>query len=265
MACPLCHGDERIPLAPGFWECRSSVREDRPGRVPDPMGPPGATMPITDTIYRPCGTQYHEATGGGVTLLCECSTFAIGVCAACMNPVCGHPSCSGLHGGKRLCIQHLRAKEEAAARAAMEAWLTPQKFLALAAAAGNPGLQSWTILKMEKVPHRYRDTYNDGLFARTKTIYREEVVGTYEVRGWVVANYPNHAILTDDGRIHGLERGLFKPPDESSEPSLADIKTFDERFLKFDDPDWGGWLTADRLDLQDGYLRKMCEWHGIPI
>lgn len=216
-------------------------------------------MPITDTIYRTCGVRYHEAAGGGVTLLCECSTFAIGICGECMKPVCGDHS--RLLDGQRLCISHVHAKEEAAAKAAQEAWLTPEKFLALADAAGNPWLRSWTIRKKGKVPYQYKK----ALLARTETRYKEEVVGTYEIRGWPL--YAKDAVLTDDGRVHGFLRGA--PHDGESQPGMSEIDTLDESQLKFDDPHWGtvfyrgeGNFTAED---KDRVLRQTCACYRIPI
>lgn|SRR5579862_5695918 len=259
MACPSCGGSDRISVAPGFWECCSQLAERRPGRVPDPMGPAGATMPITDIIYRTCGVRYHEAAGSGVTLLCECSTFAIGVCGECMKPVCGDHS--RLLDGQRLCISHVRAKEEAAAKAAREAWLTPEKFLALAEAAGNPWLRSWTIRIKGQVAYQFKK----APLARAETRYREEVVGTYEMRGWTL--YDKDAVITDDGRVHGFLRGA--PRDGESQPGMSEIDTVDESQLKFDDPHWGtvfyrgeGNFTAQD---KDHVLRQTCASLRIPI
>jgi hypothetical protein len=262
MACPSCGGNDKVLVAPNYWECRSQVTEYHPGRVPDPMYavegipiPSGATMPVTDVVYRPCGVRYHEAAGITSTPLCGCSTFAIGLCAACGKPVCG--DCSGPFDGKRLCVQHLRASEEVAARAAREAWLTPEKFLALAAAAGNPGLQSWTIRKHAKVPHEYRA----GLLLRTKVYYTEEVLGTYEIRGWGLKSCLG--IFTDEGRIHSVEHNSVNGDGRSS---LWESKSFDERAMTFDDPKWGwGKYSESSPEQQDRDLREMCARYRIPV
>ena len=192
-----------------------------------------------------------------MTLLCECSTFAIGICADCMKPVCGNPACGGLHGGKRLCTQHLRAREEAAARASREAWLTPEKFLALAAAAGNPGMQSWTISRQAKVPHEYRE----GLFLRTKVYYTDEIVGTYEIRGWGLKNCLG--IVTDEGRIHSVAYDAVNGEDRLS---LWASKSFNELSITFDDPRWGwGKYVEPSPEREDRDLREMCTRYGIPV
>lgn len=53
--------------------------------------------------------------------LCACSTFAIGLCWDCKDPVCGDHS--KLAGGKRRCFKHVHAlaSSEAAARLAHDA------------------------------------------------------------------------------------------------------------------------------------------------
>jgi hypothetical protein len=58
-----------------------------------------------------------------------------------------------MSGGQRLCIEHSQIRDEAAALAAAQARLTVEKFLELAAAAGNPGLETWTIEKKGQVTY----------------------------------------------------------------------------------------------------------------
>jgi hypothetical protein len=198
-------------------------------------------MPVTDVFRRPCGERYHEVDEGGVTLLCECSTFAIGLCADCGKPVCG--DCGSLYHGQRLCVEHVRVRQEVAARAAAEAWLTPDKFLALAAAAGNPGLRTWTIVQLgEKETDR-----KEGRF-RTKAVTHTHIgqVGQYEVRGWALPCYnfasPHQGtsyrlrgleglMLTEPGRINRL--GHKEAPFSGEFPTFEDREKGERRCYRF--------------------------------
>ena len=160
--------------------------------VPNPARP-GSLMPVSAAYRRPCGLRYQEGAAG-LGRVCECGTFAIGLCADCGKPVCGDHSV--LHGGKRLCHADLRAREKAAAVAEAEARLTPAKFIVIAAAAGNPGLRTWTVNRKET---RTITVKEGSRFRKPKTEKREVYVELYEIRGWAFAH-------TDrDGGIHGAE------------------------------------------------------------
>ena len=95
-SCPKCGGNNREPIAPGYWRCTSIVATF--------TGGPGLTNPMKGPMaieHRDvCGNEYTEGLNGGTT--CACGTFAIGHCAECSTPVCG--THSGLwEGRERLC------------------------------------------------------------------------------------------------------------------------------------------------------------------
>ena len=108
MSCPTCGGSDRDPIAPGFWVCTS------PRWVTDKIGGPGLTDPRLGpgVLYKKrrivCRTEYQEGNPG-TSLLCACSTFAIGLCNECGKPVCGNHS--AISGDLRLCDAHLAAEQ----------------------------------------------------------------------------------------------------------------------------------------------------------
>jgi hypothetical protein len=274
VSCPSCGGHRRTAVAPGYWECRSLVEERRPGLVPDPMGGLGATMPVTDMIRRKCGVQYHEAAEGSVTLVCGfCTTFAIGLCAECAKPVCG--DCSDRYQGERLCIQHMRARHEAAALAAIKARLTPERFIALASAAGNPGLRSWTIVQLGEI----ETTRSEGLFGTRRVVHTHVGrIGQYEISGWALPYYVRSGrlygclglMLTDQGRINRLGRYIDKRG-YNIEPHGEDLPTFEntdklvENAIVFD-YDFSDWKNhKDPGESIDLALRELCKSLAISV
>jgi hypothetical protein len=230
-------------------------------------------MPVTDIVQRPCGLRYHEAAGGLTTLLCasDQGTFAIGVCADCGDPVCGDHS--RLYQGRRLCIRDVKAREEAAAVAAAEAWLTREKFLALAAAAGNPALRSWTIVQYGTK----ETTRREGLFGTRSAVHTHVgPVSQYEIHGWVLPYYVATSrsswdrlhgfealMLTEQGRVNRLGH---KPAPFSGEfPTFEDRDKVNEGAIDFDYQfsDWRGKMPlGEAMDLS---LRKLCSSLNIPV
>jgi hypothetical protein len=246
VACPSCNGTERVPIASGYWECRTLVEERRPVRVPDPMGVPGATMPATDTVYRPCGVRYHEGAGVA-TATCACGTFGIGICAECGKVICGDHSRRS--GGQRLCIEHSQIRDEAAALAAAQARLTVEKFLELAAAAGNPGLETWTIEKKGQVPY----TDKVGFIKVTKSrwgVVEETSITFWRMHSWYSAEYYSCVyILFPDGKI----REIKLPGEERTRKLDPDALCGGDGFRKY------------LPEVQDEILRGMCLRFEIPI
>lgn len=121
MSCPVCQGSQRRPIAPGYWECLSSITETKMvSETWVPGGPNGQMVPMPryGPVSRICGTRYHEsaATNKAESARCECGTFAIGVCHQCDREVCGDHSC--LVAGARLCLDcsRQRDRDESAAR-----------------------------------------------------------------------------------------------------------------------------------------------------
>jgi hypothetical protein len=99
MPCPTCGGFERMPIAPGYWECTSSTAAERW----EPAGPGGAVIPVS--FAKICGQRYQEGRPAGLEE-CACRTYAIGHCAICGVAVCGERDCSRLVEGRRLCLSH---------------------------------------------------------------------------------------------------------------------------------------------------------------
>jgi hypothetical protein len=101
VSCPKCGGEQREAIAPGFWECHSSVLIEVMEPGPNPLNP-RQVIPTPVTYRVRCGEQYQE--GGSdmaVTPACGCGTYSIGHCAACRTPVCGQHS--RLVEDRRLC------------------------------------------------------------------------------------------------------------------------------------------------------------------
>ncbi|HEX7135987.1 MAG TPA: hypothetical protein VF228_25635 [Iamia sp.] len=130
-ACPVCTGDDRVEIAPGYYECTSTVYGTAPG--PGYGAPPtGQFGPQLVTTSGVCGHRYQEGTSMSSSPLgCTapgCGYFAVGRCAQCGDPVCGQHL--GNHEGTSLCPTHLtearataqaRAREERASVAAARA------------------------------------------------------------------------------------------------------------------------------------------------
>src|SRR5690348_2943356 len=93
MPCPVCGGIEREPIAPGYWQCRSSVTRYGTQRVPDPAAPPWLGITVLQTVswQETCTNTYQEEDGDdGPGAVCGfCTTFAIGLCGECGKAVCG--------------------------------------------------------------------------------------------------------------------------------------------------------------------------------
>lgn len=165
MACPQCNGLHTAPIAPGYVECRSTVRT----WVPNPKHSGHGALPGEPEflpIDRTCGHRYQTGMPAEGAAMCRCSTFAIGVCHTCRVPVCGDHS--GVIDETRLCGSHsselqslrsaesaaelerseadrqqrLLAKHEAEAKKLVEARTLVNDFLARMAEASNPGAQS---------------------------------------------------------------------------------------------------------------------------
>ena len=65
MACPSCGAVEpRHLIAPGYWECQSTINVGGASHEPAP-GHPWMTVPMPRPDYRTCGTRYAEASGPG--------------------------------------------------------------------------------------------------------------------------------------------------------------------------------------------------------
>jgi hypothetical protein len=107
MACPVCGGTARSPIAPGYWRCITLVEKE------ELAGTAGAADPwLGPTIIRSmreCGHEYAEIGAGMHGSVCTCGTFAIGLCKECSRPICG--THSGMWEGVRLCGDHLRERQ----------------------------------------------------------------------------------------------------------------------------------------------------------
>lgn len=101
--CPRCGGTVNRLLAPGFFECTSTVVDD--------LVPPGAHgNPSAVPITRVCGHHFQVNTGQAPVTQCTCGTFAIGTCRACGQARCGvHGSLDG--GSNFVCNEHISERE----------------------------------------------------------------------------------------------------------------------------------------------------------
>ncbi len=123
-ACPVCGGDKRSPLAPGYWRCESIVRDFATGIAPTLGAPPalGMVSPMAVPVDRVCGHQYQEAapqTGGHMEFCYRCSTGMIGRCDNDARSVCGFHS--KMRADRRLCDECVVRFDEQAAQARLDA------------------------------------------------------------------------------------------------------------------------------------------------
>lgn len=121
--CPVCHGSDRSPIAPGYWQCESIVTDYQAVMGPAPGAPPalGMMSPVPYAYQRVCRHRYHLATdlGDDEMQYCACETGAIGRCANDHKPVCGDHST--LRAGRRLCMECAGRFDADQAAAAAEA------------------------------------------------------------------------------------------------------------------------------------------------
>ena len=109
MPCPVCGGNARVPIAPGYWECDSLRAVPNYGW--EPVGPGGALEPRQTVVRVRCGSRYNEGGPGTSPTKCYCGTYAIGECANCGAAVCGDHS--ELSGGRRQCYSHFSRSKAA--------------------------------------------------------------------------------------------------------------------------------------------------------
>ena len=199
MSCPSCGGTRREAIAPGYWRCTSQVTLMAPG--PGPYGKPG---PPEIAVARECGAAYQEGARVATGQMCECSTFAVGVCGDCGTPVCGTHSL--MRGDIRVCrtcaarrdhertvaeqrVQERKLqvfeREEEAKRAVEEATeIRCRDVISALRAAGSPGVvrvAPWPRKRLQRATHvawaLYKQTehhtypHNDGWSTRPDTVF----------------------------------------------------------------------------------------------
>ena len=195
MACPSCGGTERTAIAPGYFECTTPGITTWVDMVPDGRG---GARPLEQSSTQPCGERYQEGVppmAHGDT--CECGTFAIGNCQECGTPVCGDHS--GLFGGRRLCARDNERLRAARAEEIRRQQIDVPTFLKLAAEAGNPGLRTWTLVKVTvHAPNKRR-----GLLGK-RTVYQEPTRSERKLHAWLFPyGYGEGALVLDvEGGIH---------------------------------------------------------------
>lgn len=123
--CPGCGGVQRRLIAPGFYECTSSVLIS--GGQGTPPGSPG--------IGGRCGRRYHEGSSGVTSepILCTCGVFAIGRCSDCRTPLCG--DCGARFDSRFLCHTHINRAKKVASEGLESTRRAVEKEAALARAA----------------------------------------------------------------------------------------------------------------------------------
>jgi hypothetical protein len=116
VACPSCGGTERRPIAPGYFECVTTLYQ----QVSTGAHPSGIQGPPFITNAFRCGTRYREGAAE-ITTKCACGTYSIGECTRCSRPVCGDHSL--LVTSQRVCSACRQAElsQAAAEKAAAEA------------------------------------------------------------------------------------------------------------------------------------------------
>lgn len=115
VGCPNCGSTERDEIAIGFYSCSGTVVQEWTEMVPDQQG----MHPERRAREVRCGLEYQESDSSRTQVpLCHCSTYSVGVCAGCSDPVCGNHSRQTSAG--RLCSDCL-ARHEAKLAAAEEA------------------------------------------------------------------------------------------------------------------------------------------------
>lgn len=204
MACPTCGGTQRKAIAPGLWECQSTVTEYAPGATS--AGIVGVAPVVAHT--RPCTTRYQEgAHAASDPPSCVCGMFAVATCTQCRQPVCG--DCLMRVAGSVYCTQHGRevraaelaetqahhataAKDHAARQAAKaaardQARLEVPALLSRLREAGSPGAQDVHLTTWER---------RRGLLGRSRT---DPVFTT--LAAWELAAYTEHRSVpgTDSG------------------------------------------------------------------
>jgi hypothetical protein len=111
VGCPSCGSDTFGQVAPNWVECRATLQRRilvgyrpifEPDRYPEIIG----QTPIFATETVTCRVRHHRivqaSSQNGPWPLCECGTFAIGVCQVCANPTCGDDSTR--IGSQRVCL-----------------------------------------------------------------------------------------------------------------------------------------------------------------
>jgi hypothetical protein len=128
---------------------------------------------------------------------CDCGTFAIGKCQSCGRPVCGDHS--SLVEGRWLCDSDADGLRTARAEEIRLRQIDIPTFLERAAEAGNPGLRSWTLVKVTiHPPHERR-----GLLGK-RTVFEEPTRSERQLRAWLFPyGYGEGALVLDmEGGIH---------------------------------------------------------------
>ena len=167
MPCPTCGGSDRDPIAPAFWRCTSMrvvTREIGGPGLTDPRLGPGV---LYEQHHVVCRTDYQEGVPG-VSLLCECNTFAIGLCSECRKPVCGEHS--AMVGDVRLCDAHIaipreradQARSDEQARACAkreEAWSDWEDKVAVELAHAQPAERIVRFIRIRSLEELKIDSY----------------------------------------------------------------------------------------------------------
>jgi hypothetical protein len=87
MACPICGGTERRPIALGLWQCDSAVDIPAHGPADGSLSNPGPAV-----RFLRCGHKYQDSTAREAHAECSCGTVAIGWCLRCWTSVCAQHS-----------------------------------------------------------------------------------------------------------------------------------------------------------------------------
>lgn len=99
MSCPHCGGNQRRLIAPGLYECTSTV--EVMGYMPAPGPSQGPVPLIPGPELRVCGNRYQEGSVTAPLGLCSCGMSAVAECVDCRKVLCGDHIAS--RNGRVLC------------------------------------------------------------------------------------------------------------------------------------------------------------------
>ena len=286
VTCPMCGGLSNRLLAPGYFECTSSVVTD--------VVPPGAHgnashIPITRT----CGYRFQVGTAASAGAQCWCSMYAVGTCRTCGQALCGQHGSQDA-GGSFLCNHHIQ--EDARRRAAAQAREDAEKRQRREEIARHAEQQRQEMLEARRqaLPEfpveggAMAAELSAGLRtlvpdrARTFVVERRSLGRTMKVRGWgfrlgseVKENarggtYFRHRglIVTDDDRAFIVtelspssdwsvgDHTHGKPPAETSGVGVSEVQTIVSQVLKWTGKPQGAGTTPARTEHLEGLVRN---------
>jgi len=131
MACPVCGGESREPVAgTHWWRCTTPLERSKVG------GLAADGSPLITRWREPCGNEYEKVSSTTPQIpFCDfCTTLMIGRCAECDKNVCG--SDSFVVDRRRLCLECHEAHR-------VRGCVSVGDFLKAAHEQGLPNIRTW--------------------------------------------------------------------------------------------------------------------------